>query len=200
MCLPDNNIVSAKHGQAPIDPHLLIKITPSKLDAVINSVSGFSAKHPLVAQDTQDDIALIWLTHGSETAAAVAALSAAQKAALASAPAQYGLGIQQILAGPELAQRFGDPAMDARTPDIIVVPVQGVIYTTSQVKIAERGGFNDNDTHVALLIANPALQPSSVQQPVATTQIAPTILTLLGLNPRQLKAVRSEGTQVLPGF
>jgi hypothetical protein len=33
---------------------------------------------------------------------------------------------------------------------------------------------------------------------VETTQIAPTILSLLGLNPQALKAVRIEGTEVLP--
>ena len=35
---------------------------------------------------------------------------------------------------------------------------------------------------------------------VETTQIAPTILQLLGLSPRWLQAVQMEGTQVLPGL
>jgi len=35
-------------------------------------------------------------------------------------------------------------------------------------------------------------------QPVETTQIAPTILQLLGLDPNALKAVQQEGTPVLP--
>jgi len=34
---------------------------------------------------------------------------------------------------------------------------------------------------------------------VETTQIAPTILQLLGLNPQALQAVKIEGTKVLPG-
>jgi hypothetical protein len=33
---------------------------------------------------------------------------------------------------------------------------------------------------------------------VQTTQIAPTILTLLGLDPHALQAVRTEHTEVLP--
>lgn len=33
---------------------------------------------------------------------------------------------------------------------------------------------------------------------VETTQIAPTILKLLGLNPNKLQAVKIEGTKVLP--
>ena len=39
-----------------------------------------------------------------------------------------------------------------------------------------------------------------VSAPVETTQIAPTILRLLGLNPGELKAVRIEHTRVLPGL
>ena len=35
---------------------------------------------------------------------------------------------------------------------------------------------------------------------VETTQIAPTILQLLGLDPEQLQAVQIEGTRVLPGI
>ena len=38
-----------------------------------------------------------------------------------------------------------------------------------------------------------------VTSSVETTQIAPTILDLLGLNPKALQAVVAEGTQVLPG-
>jgi hypothetical protein len=35
---------------------------------------------------------------------------------------------------------------------------------------------------------------------VATTQIAPTILKVLGLDPDELDGVRIEGTPMLPGF
>jgi hypothetical protein len=35
---------------------------------------------------------------------------------------------------------------------------------------------------------------------VETTEVAPTILQLLGLDPNQLRAVRIEHTQVLPGI
>jgi hypothetical protein len=36
--------------------------------------------------------------------------------------------------------------------------------------------------------------------PVETTEIAPTIIGLLGLNPSDLQAVRIEHTPVLPGL
>jgi arylsulfatase A-like enzyme len=38
-----------------------------------------------------------------------------------------------------------------------------------------------------------------VDEPVQTTQIAPTIVQALGLNAGALDAVRMEGTQALPG-
>lgn len=193
-------IVTAKHGQSPIDPNLLVKIPPSTLNTVVNSVPGFSAQHPLIAQNTTDDISLMWLTDQSKTRAAVAALDAAQKAALSASPPQFGLGIQKILSGDELRLRFGDPAVDPRTPDIIVVPTSGVIYTRSQKKIAEHGGFNNDDTNVALIISNPALLRTEVEQPVQTVQIAPSILSYLAINPSYLDAVRKDRTQVLPGF
>jgi hypothetical protein len=37
----------------------------------------------------------------------------------------------------------------------------------------------------------------TVREPVETTQIAPTILRLLGLNPGELKAVQREHTRAL---
>ena len=42
--------------------------------------------------------------------------------------------------------------------------------------------------------------PKTVRVPVQTTQIAPTILKALGLDPGKLQAVQMEHTQVLPGL
>jgi hypothetical protein len=39
-----------------------------------------------------------------------------------------------------------------------------------------------------------------IDAPVGTTEIAPTILALLGLDPGALQAVRIEHTAVLPGL
>jgi hypothetical protein len=39
-----------------------------------------------------------------------------------------------------------------------------------------------------------------VYSPVETTQVAPTILEALRLDPNELDAVQDEGTQVLPGL
>jgi hypothetical protein len=49
-------------------------------------------------------------------------------------------------------------------------------------------------------VSHPELKAGLVNTAVATTQIAPTILKALGLNPQKLEAVVLEGTQVLPGL
>ena len=52
---------------------------------------------------------------------------------------------------------------------------------------------------VPLVVAGPMIKPSVQGGAVETTQIAPTILKLLGLDPDALQAVQIQHTQVLPG-
>lgn len=114
-----------------------------------------------------------------------------------------------MLSGEALQKQFGDPLVDPRTPDIIVLPIPGTIYSTSTAKVAEHGGFSTDDSNVALLVVNGATlahaeqhdipgQGRVVTAAVQTTQVAPTILDTLGLDPRQLDGVRIEHTSVLP--
>ena len=51
-----------------------------------------------------------------------------------------------------------------------------------------------------MLLSNPSFRTITVTTPVTTTQVAPTILRELGLNPQALQSVREEGTEVLPKF
>ena len=102
------------------------------------------------------------------------------------------------MAGAELRLRFKNPSTDSRTPDIIVQPNYGTIYTTSKKKNAEHGGFSFGDTNVGLIVANPSLDARTVKTPVATSQVAVTLLEALGIEENQLDAVRKEGTTVLP--
>jgi hypothetical protein len=44
-----------------------------------------------------------------------------------------------------------------------------------------------------------SLRPGRFNQWVETTQVAPTVLELLGLDPGKLQAVQEEGTRVLSG-
>ena len=92
------------------------------------------------------------------------------------------------------------PNGDPRTPDIIVQPNVGVVYTGSLKKQAEHGGFAHDDTNVMLLVSNPEFDSKTVTSAVETTQVAPTILQALGLDLNKLQGVQKEGTPALPGL
>jgi hypothetical protein len=186
-------IITAKHGQSPIDPANLALIGSAEVK-VLNHAGVFPA------QVTDDDVSLIWMnpaTRVQDTQAGVAALQASMNAGN---PAH----IQTLLYGQALEAQFGNPATDPRTPDIIIEPTPGTIYSTSKAKVMEHGGFSEDDTHVALLTVNGAnvvkgtAVGATVTKDVRTYQVAPTILSDLGLNPKKLDAVRIEGVQVLP--
>jgi hypothetical protein len=179
-------IISAKHGQSPIDPNRLLRIpADNPADKAPSDVLG-----PLVAQSIEDDVSLLWLTDQSKTESAVASLEANADIA----------GVGEILSGPYLNLYFNPANKDPRTPDILVITKIGVVYTGKKKKVAEHGGFAPDDTHVMMLVSNPDLSTATVSSPVETSQVAPTIIKALGLNPRELEAVRKEGTQVLPGL
>jgi len=83
-------------------------------------------------------------------------------------------------------------------PDVIGITQYGVVYTSHHSKIAEHGGAHLEDRNVPILLVRPGVQGgTAVSKPVETTQIAPTILKLLGFSPLELQAVHLEGTQPL---
>ena len=177
-------IITAKHGQSPIDPGLRRIVNGSLIPQLVNAVQA-----GLVAQSTEDDIALLWLTDQSKTGAAASALAAAQSQA----------GIASLLSGPDLAAMFDDPTTDSRTPDLFALVQHGVIYAKpTATKLAEHGGFSHDDTNVPILISAPGLSGGDDATVVQTAQIAPTILAVLGLDPQALQAVQLEGTTALP--
>ena len=169
-------IVTAKHGDTPIDPSKRAAADLSIIPAAVNDV-----REDLLAMADQDgSVALIWLKDQSRTGAVVAALRKQQEKAR----------IQEIIAGEALKLRFNDPTVDPRVPDIIVQPMLGTLYVSpASPFIAEHGGMTDPDVHVALLLSMPGFTARAVKSPVQTTQVAPTILKVLGLDPNTLKSV-----------
>jgi Type I phosphodiesterase / nucleotide pyrophosphatase len=189
-------IVTSKHGQSPVDPARFFPIPgtngtngqpPSAIIASLLPDSEVNQIGP-----TEDDISLLWLTDQAQTQNAVAMLES-------QSPANNNVaGIGQIFWGASLEQMFNSAAIDPRTPDIVITPNVGVIYTGSSKKLSEHGGFAHDDVNVMMLVSNPSLRPATVTTPVQTTQVAPTILKALGLDPEKLDGVRLEHTQVLP--
>jgi predicted AlkP superfamily pyrophosphatase or phosphodiesterase len=192
-------IVTAKHGQSPINPLKTNKpghfadLVAALPDANINpaaiaiaSANNCSTGPCGFVQD--DDIALIWLQDQSQTQAVADYLNANAGA----------LFIEEVMAGAGLTLKFNSPLKDPATPDIIVQPIYGTVYTGSKAKNAEHGGFSFADTNVGLIVSNPELRRREVKSPVATSQVAASIIKALGLDPGALDAVRKEGTRVLP--
>jgi len=145
-----------------------------------------------VAQADEDDISMLWLTDQSQTQSAAATL------AIASNENLFWQG--EIFFGPALTLQFNDRLTDSRTPDIIVAPNVGVIYTGGTGKVAEHGGFAYDDRNVVLIVSNPSYKPVTFNDQVETRQIAATIVKALGLDPNQLQAVQREFTETLPGL
>ena len=190
-------VITAKHGQSPIDPSRYVGQTINGTSPVtLLSNAGMipfseSTNNPTGIGPTEDDVSLVWLSSSFDTDAAVAILEA-------NPSTTTGIGLGQIYYGPSLFLNFNDPTIDPSTPDIIVTPNVGVTYSGSHAKQAEHGGFAHDDTNVVLLLSNPSFKPRTVSAPVGTAQVAPTILKALHLNPNLLDAVRAEGTSVLP--
>jgi hypothetical protein len=194
-------IVGAKHGQSPINPVKVNKpghfadLVATLPDAGSNPAALAIASAAACATGAcgfvmDDDVALIWLQDQRQAPAVAAYLNTNAKA----------LFIDEVLAGDELKLGFNDPTTDSRTPDIIVQPQYGTIYTGSGKKNAEHGGMSFGDTHVGLILSNPRFRASVVKTPVATSQVAPSLLRALGIDPQTLDSVRVEHTEVLPGL
>jgi hypothetical protein len=204
-------IITAKHGQSPIDPNRFLPI-PGHSGANGTPPSGFVGGFlPAVYSDpnnglgiAEDDISQIWLADSSMTTDAVNALEA-NAAAFGGGQIYYGGTLNTIFNPPGVPDNPGPCCKlraggDPRTPDIVVIPNIGVVYTGNLKKQSEHGGFAWDDTNVMLLVSNPHIHAKTVHSFVETSQVAPTVLEFLGLDPQNLDAVRIEGTQVLPSI
>jgi hypothetical protein len=186
-------IITAKHGGSPIDPTRYVADGANTPATLMGTRIPFS-ESPLNTTGigaTEDDVSVLWLNKGESVPSAVELLEQNATA----------IGLGQIYYGPSLALNYGvggwAPGQDPRTPDIIVTPNVGVTYSGSTTMIADHGGFAHDDTNVMLLVSHPCFNPQTVFAETATTQVAPTIVKALGLNPSALTAVRAEGTPVL---
>ena len=199
-------ILSAKHGQSPDTPSALTRIPDGPILEGLDE--AWATAHPedteqLVAFSIDDDGMILWLHYRTPEALAFAKsyLLAHNGTGnnIEGNPKPYtSSGLKTIYAGEEAAEYFGTSTTDPRVPDIFGISQYGVVYTGGKGKIAEHGGANPQDRDVPLVVSGgPVNQHSVNTQTVETTQIAPTILSLLGLDPGALEAVEIEGTETL---
>jgi hypothetical protein len=213
---PKNTVVilSAKHGQSPVDRSQLRLVDDGEvtgaLDDAWNARTG--ATSGLVAFSIDDDGMLIWLKDRSKAATQFAAdfLWNYTPAKVGGSNADGSFhdysgsvahsGLRQVLAGEEAAEFIGVPTNDVRVPDVIGIATVGTVYSnpTKIKKISEHGGNAEQDRHVPIVVWGAGVHRNSSNERVETTQIAPTILEVLGLPANELGAVKKEGTEALP--
>ncbi|WP_296223560.1 hypothetical protein [Ralstonia sp. UBA689] len=108
-------------------------------------------------------------------------------------------GASRFVVGEEVADLFGVKPSDDRFPDVVGIAQQGSVWAGSKLsKIAEHGGFRPENRHVPIVVWGAGIDANIVDERVDTNQIAPTILSELGLKPHKLQAVQIEGTKRLP--
>jgi hypothetical protein len=205
-------ILSAKHGQSPEKLSALRRVDDGPIIDGIDA--GWASAHPtaapLVAFSVDDDVMLLWLSDRHPAALAFVKtylLTHSAPANRASDPAGVysttvtSSGLTKVYTGRGADALVSARAGDAHAPDLIGIAQHGVVYTGKTKKISEHGGAAPDDRDVPLVVsgAGAGATHRSFDKPVQTTQIAPTILALLGLDPHELDAVRLDQTAVLPG-
>jgi Type I phosphodiesterase / nucleotide pyrophosphatase len=199
-------IVTAKHGQSPQNPNELVTIQDGPIVSAINA--AWSQTHPsntrLIVAGTDDDLWQSYLSDNSQVADNFVKTylwnHTAQGFDVDHNPVtvQHS-GLTQIWAGADAAHFFGVSVNNGHYPDVFGKVQEGVVYS-GPTKLAEHGGMNVGDQHVLMVVNGPRIPAQVNSDAVETTQVAPTILSVLGLNPAALTAVRTEGTRVLPGL
>jgi hypothetical protein len=203
-------VLSAKHGQSPIDPAELRRVDDGAIVAGLDAAwsAGHPGAAPLVAFSVDDDVMLLWLSDrrpAAENFARSYLLSHPAPANTVTDPkGTYSTSVQRsglasVLLGAPADHAVGARTGDPHAPDVIGIVQHGVVYTGGVKKIAEHGGDSADDRDVPLVVWGAGARSGRVvSSPVLTTQIAPTTLALLGLDPHRLDGVRQDGTRVLP--
>jgi hypothetical protein len=199
-------IVTAKHGQSPIDPAELITVKDGPIISAINAAWAVTnpSNPSLIVAGTDDDLWQSYLSDNSQAACnfvkdylwnnTAAGFDVNKNPVIV----QHS-GLAQIWAGADAAAFFGVPVDNGKYPDVFGKVQEGIVYA-KPTKLAEHGGMNTGDLHVLMVVSGPGIPVRTVSTAVETTQVAPTVLALLGLNPHALTAVQIEGTKVLPGL
>ena len=146
-------IITAKHGESPIDPTQYVADGTNTPATLLGSAIPYSESplNPTGIGATEDDVSVLWLNPGASVTAAVALLETNATA----------IGLGEIYYGPTLALNYNvgglGPGQDPRSPDIIVTPNVGVTYSGSTTMIGDHGGFGHDDTNVMLLVVQSRL-------------------------------------------
>lgn len=203
-------VLSAKHGQSPVDRTSLRRVDDGAVLDGLNAAwaANHPAAAPLVSFSVDDDGMLLWLSDHSGPALsfaktyllghrAAANVDGDPTGTFSTSVASSGLTSVHVGAGADAF--LGATVGDVRIPDLVGLAQQGVVYTGKTGKISEHGGDHPEDRDVPLVVSGGGVPAHVVDRTsVQTTQIAPSILHLLGIDPHALQAVVQEHTPLLP--
>ena len=198
-------IVTAKHGQSPRNP-TQARHRPGRSRSSTRSTPHGGQTHPdntsLIVAGTNDDLWQSYLSDNSQAAATSSSATCGTtppRGTTSTITRSPSATPDSPRSGPASRRRTSSGSLhDGRNPDVFGRVQVGVVYA-KPTKLAEHGGMNRADRHVLMIVDGPGVPARVRTARVETTQVAPTILALLGLDPNQLTAVQTEGTQVLPG-
>jgi Type I phosphodiesterase / nucleotide pyrophosphatase len=146
-------ILSAKHGQSPVEPSALTRIPDGPIMDGLNTAwaAGHRGAAKLVVQSTNDDAMIMWLSDRSQAAADFAKAYLLGHNGIGNdingAPRAYtASGLSKVYAGSAAAGFFGTRVGDPRVPDLYAFAQHGVVFTGGKGKLAEHGGADGRTT------------------------------------------------------
>ena len=200
-------ILSAKHGQSPIEATALKRIDDGNIIDALNAAwKAQGGTSDLVSFAIDDDAMLMWLSDRSRSAFhfAKSFLLSYSQPASANAATDYdknpigftASGLTRVSAGTSF---FGVPASDPRAPDLVGVVQHGVVYTGKTKKIAEHGGIDRQDRNVPIVVYGAGVHAPRIKKyHVETTEIAPTILHCSASTPTNCRRYRPRAHPACP--
>ena len=199
-------IVTAKHGQSPQDPNKLITVQDGPIISAINA--AWAQTHPsntsLIVAGTDDDLWQSYLSDNSQAACDFVKSYLWNHTAQGFDVNKNPVTVQHSGLAADLGRRCRRPLLRrlGRQRSLPGRLRQGPgghrLREADQARRARRYEHRRPTRPDGRQRPGHPVQVESTA--VETTQVAPTILALLGLNPAALTAVRVEGTRVLPGL
>jgi hypothetical protein len=87
--------------------------------------------------------------------------------------AQERAAHRDLYYGSSIELWWANPATDALIPNIAVSTIPGTIYTGKNKKIAEHGGFSQEEQNVALMVSGASVPARTIIDRVYTMQARP---------------------------
>jgi len=178
-------VVTATYTQSPMARRALRHVPVKELHEVLDKYPESTAVY-----SSSEGVVMIWLRDPK----------AADRVARDYAAKARTLGIDEIYTSGRLKLFLEPERSSPRSPDVLLLPQAGVIWSKDDNAIAARSGLRDDDTHVALLVSGAQLTGRTDPTPVPTSQTPAMILRALGMEKLDLPALHREHSPALPGI